>query len=59
MKIKVNSKNLKILGINFKDKEKDAKKFMKSLKTLTIFWQKIMMVELQLILVFMEFRRVF
>ena len=29
MKIKKNSKNLKILGINFKDKEKDAKKFIK------------------------------
>ena len=28
MKIKKNSKNLKILGINFKDKEKDAKKFI-------------------------------
>jgi len=28
MKIKENSKNLKILGINFKDKEKDAKKFI-------------------------------
>jgi cytochrome c biogenesis protein CcmG/thiol:disulfide interchange protein DsbE len=29
MKIKKNSKNLKILGVNFKDKEKDAKKFIK------------------------------
>ena len=29
MKIKENSKNLKILGINFKDKEKDAKRFIK------------------------------
>ncbi len=29
IKIKNNSKNLKILGINFKDKEKDAKKFLK------------------------------
>ncbi len=28
MKIKENSKNLKILGINFKDKEKDAKRFI-------------------------------
>ena len=28
IKIKNNSKNLKILGINFKDKEKDAKKFI-------------------------------
>ena len=34
MKIKKNSKNLKILGVNFKDKEKDAKKFIKEFLSL-------------------------
>ena len=40
MKIKVNSKNLKILGINFKDKEKDAKKFIEEFKNPYYFLAK-------------------
>ena len=59
MKIKENSKNLKILGINFKDKEKDAKKFIKEFGNRNYFLEKIMMVELQLTLEFMEFQKVF
>ena len=40
IKIKENSKNLKILGINFKDKEKDAKKFLKEFQNPYYFLAK-------------------
>ncbi len=40
IKIKENSKDLKILGINFKDKEKDAKKFLNEFRNPYYFLAK-------------------
>jgi hypothetical protein len=53
------SKKLKILGVNFKDKEKQAKKFLSDLGNPYDFLQKILTENSQLALEFMEFQKVY
>ena len=52
-------KNLKLVGVNFKDEKDNARNFLKKMVILLIFLQKIKMEKILSILVFMEYQKQF